>query len=386
MKEIYINQEKNGKKVYLIENNKILEKYEESIEKPILEGNIYIGKVQNVLPGMQAAFINIGSGKNAFIHLKDLLPKVDITKEPTQEKEDIRKLIRPGDPILVQVTRDKNYKKGARVTTHISLTGRFFVYMPNSPFIAVSQKILDENKKIELKQVASDNLPKDTGGIVRTTCENADIKDVIDEMKKLVSIWNNLIDTEFNDYPKEIYNSGGIIKKYITDNIDKNIDRIIVCDEEIKKIVEKYVNEENKNISVEIDSEYLDRFDYKNQLRKLENRKIWLDCGGFITIDKTEALTAIDVNSGKFIGKSDFEDTVFTVNKEATIEIAKQLRARDIGGIIIIDYIDMYSDENKQKIIELMEQETKKDISKVQIEGFTKLDLLEMTRKHVYSS
>ena len=142
---------------------------------------------------------------------------------------------------------------------------------------------------------------------------------------------------------------------------------------------------ENKKIEIVIDDKYLEKFDFQNQLRKLENRKIWLDCGGFITIDKTEALTAIDVNSGKFIGKNNFEDTIFTVNKEATIEIAKQLRARDIGGIIIIDYIDMYVEENKQEIIRLMENEIKKYGSKVQIEGFTKLNLLEMTRKHVYS-
>ncbi|MBR2289262.1 MAG: Rne/Rng family ribonuclease [Clostridia bacterium] len=386
MKEIYIKEEGNTKKIYLIDDNIILEKHEENMENPMLEGNIYIGKVQNVLPGMQAAFVNIGSGKNAFIHLKDLLPKVDVTKEPETKNEDIRKIIKPGDPVLVQVTRDKNYKKGARVTTHISLTGRFFVYMPNSPFVAVSQKIEEEAKREELKAFVIDNLPKETGGIIRTNCANAKKEDILEDIKRLVDTWNSLIETQLDDYPKEIYNSGGIVTKYIVDNIDKNLDKIVVANRKLEKSIKEILKHGYKEVKVEIDSKFLEKYDYENQIRKIENRKIWLDCGGFITIDKTEALTAIDVNSGKYIGKSNFEDTIFIVNKEATIEIARQLRARDIGGIIIIDYIDMYVDENKEEIIRLMEQEIKKDGSKVQIEGFTKLNLLEMTRKHVYSS
>lgn len=336
--------------------------------------------------GMQAAFVNIGSGKNAFIHLKDLLPKVDVANNEKIEKDDIRKLIKPGDPILVQVTRDKNFKKGARVTTHISLTGRFFVYMPNSPFVAVSQKIEDENKKTELKEFVIQNIPPDTGGIIRTNCANASKEEILEDIKKLVDNWNQIMRIEFDDYPKEIFKCGGIIQKYIIDNLDKGLDKITVCDKSVEKEVESILKSENKKIKIEVDDKFLQKYDYENQIKRLENRRIWLDCGGFITIDKTEALTAIDVNSGKYIGKNNFEDTIFVVNKEATVEIARQIRARDIGGIIIIDYIDMYEEKNRQEIIRLMEQEIKKDGSKVQIEGFTKLNLLEVTRKHVYSS
>ena len=338
--------------------------------------------------GMQAAFINIGSGKNAFIRLKDLLPKVDITTTEIQanKKENIKEYIRPGDPILVQVTRDKNYKKGARVTRNISLTGRFFVYKPNTPFVTVSQKIEDEEKKKYLKELVSKILPENVGGIIRTNSQNADPKEILEDIQKQVEVWKNLINVKLEDYPKEIYHYGGIVRKYIVDNLDKKLDKIVVCDKVVESQVKDILECENKQIEILIDDKFLEKYDFENQLRKLENRKIWLDCGGFITIDKTEALTAIDVNSGKFIGKNDFEDTIFTVNKEATVEIAKQIRARDIGGIIIIDYIDMYEEKNKEEIIKLMEQEIKKDGSKVQIEGFTKLNLLEMTRKHVYSS
>jgi len=386
MKELFIKQEENIKKIYLIENNIIIEKHEESEESPMLEGNIYVGKVQNVLPGMQAAFVNIGSGRNAFIHLRDILPKTDVTQDIVDNQEnDIRKLIRPGEPIIVQVTRDKSYKKGARVTKHISFTGRFFVYMPSSPFIAVSQKISDETKKKELKDFVANLLPKNSGGIIRTNAIMASKEDIIEDVNSLIKKWENLMNMDLNEYPKELYSAGGILKKYLLDNLDKDLEKITVCDKNVENLIKNILKSENKDIQVCIQPEYLKKFDFENQIHKLENRKVWLACGGFITIDKTEALTAIDVNSGKFIGKDNFEDTVFKVNEEATIEIAKQLRARDIGGIIIVDYIDMHIDENKERIIKLIEKETKSDSSKVQIEGFTKLNLLEMTRKHAYS-
>ena len=161
MKEVYIDVDGNLKKIYLIEEGKIIEKHTESIANPILEGNIYAGKIQNVLPGMNAAFVRIGDSKNAFIHLKDLLPKKDITKKENQnEEEDIRNVVKPGDFVLAQVIRDENYKKGAKLTTHISFSGRFFVYMPNVPFITVSQKIENENIRENLKKIVEKNLPE----------------------------------------------------------------------------------------------------------------------------------------------------------------------------------------------------------------------------------
>jgi ribonuclease G len=386
MKELFIKSEDGQKNIYLIENGIIVEKHSENIESPMLDGNIYVGKIQNVLPGMQAAFVNIGSGKNAFIHLRDILPKVDITKKSNDSSiDDIRKVVKPGDPILVQITRDKSYKKGARVSNHISLTGRFFVYMPNSPFVTVSQKITDEEKRKELIELVQNVISQNDGGIIRTNAITAKKEELLKDINILIAKWEKIKNTSLDTFPKEVYNAGGIITKYLVDNIDKNLDRIIVGNNELKNIVENFLNISERQIPIIINDDYLKKFDFQNQLKKLENRKVWLKCGGFITIDKTEALTAIDVNSGKFIGKDNFENTVFKVNEEATIEIAKQLRARDIGGIIIIDYIDMHIQENKDKIIELMEKEIKKDSSKVQIEGFTKLNLLEMTRKHIYS-
>ena len=271
------------------------------------------------------------------------------------------------------------------MTSHITFPERFFVFMPNTPFITISQKIVDEHKKENLKKIYKENLPDEIGGVIRTSAENVDKDEILKEINSFNKKWENIKNKKIQSVPEEIYNAGGIIKKYIIDNVDKGLEKIIVDSSDIKEKVEKYLEEENCNVSVKIDKDYLSKFDYENQLKKSENRKIWLDCGGFITIDRTEALTAIDVNTGKYTGKDNFEKTVFEVNRQATIEIAKQLKLRDIGGIIIIDYIDMHIESNKEKIIDIMKQEVKKDSSKVQVEGFTKLNLLELTRKHVYT-
>lgn len=257
--------------------------------------------------------------------------------------------------------------------------------MPDTPFITVSQKIESKLKKENLKKFFKENLPDGIGGVIRTSAENASEKDMLEEIVSLNNTWEGIKNQEILSVPCELYSAGGIIKKYIIDNIDKNLNRIAVDSEELKIDVLKILKEERAEVLVEIEKNYLDKYDYENQIRKSENRKIWLDCGGFITIDKTEALTAIDVNTGKFIGKDNFEKTVFEVNRQATIEIAKQLKLRDIGGIIIIDYIDMHVEKNKTEILKIIEKEIKKDSSKVQIEGFTKLNLLELTRKHVYT-
>ena len=390
MKELIIKSKDNSKIIMLVENGILIEKYEENEEKKRIEGNIYIGKVQNVLPGMQAAFVNIGENKNTFIHLKDILPKQDSTVITTNSEDkniNIKDVIKPGMPILVEVKRDSTVKKGARVSTHISIPGRFIVFMPNTPFITISQKINQSSEKERLMGIVKKLLPEDTGAIIRTSAENVNELDIKKDIDRVIKIWNNICNESTEVIPKLVYKTGGILKKILIDLIDTDLDKIVVDTLELKERVEKVLEEiEGKeNIKVEVNDEPIN-YELDKQLAKAENRKIWLNCGGFITIDKTEALTAIDVNSGKYIGDDTLEKTVFTVNKEASIEIAKQLKLRDIGGIIIIDYIDMKEEKNKEKIIEILNKELKKDRSKTQIQGFTRLNLLEMTRKHICSN
>ena len=389
MQEIIINKTENLKRIMLLQDGKLVEYYEEKSEYKRLEGNIYLGKIRNILPGIQAAFVDIGEGKNTFIQVKDLMPKQDQTKETTLQIKDIKEIAKPGMNIIVQVKKDASLSKGARVSTHISLTGKYIVFMPETDIITISQKIENEEKKIKLKEEVQKLLPKNTGAIIRTSAENVDINEIEDEINSLNNEWNKIKKhaTENNEI-QLLYKVESIESKIIKDTLSQEISKITVDDEEelnaINKILENLKQE--KNIKLEKVANALDKYSLETQIEKMGHRKVYLKCGGFITIDKTEALTAIDVNSGKYTGKENQEATILKVNKEATIEIAKQLRLRDIDGIIIIDYIDMKLEKSKKEIQELLKKEIKQDRSKIQILEFTKLNLLELTRKHMFSN
>ena len=340
MKEIIINIDENeSKTIMLVENGKLIERYIESNEIKRLEGNIYVGKIQNVLQGMQAAFVDIGENKNTFIHLKDILPKLDTktnNPEEVMKKSNIKDIVKVGMPILVQVKRDSTNKKGARVSTHINLPGRFCVYMPEAKFITISQKIEDEKERQRLIQIVENNISNNEGIIVRTSAIGKSEKEIIEDINNLEKQWENIkkeSQNSKNEIPKLVYKNPGIVRRILIDLVDQDIKRIIVNNQKQYEEIHKILSETKQSIEVELKNEkdILDIYDLRTQLEKIENRKVWLKCGGFITIDKTEALTAIDVNSGKYIGAKSLEQTVYTVNKEASIEIAKQLRLRDIG-------------------------------------------------------
>lgn len=260
--------------------------------------------------------------------------------------------------------------------------------MPNAEFVTVSQKIEDEEEKKRLTNIVKNLLPEGSGAIIRTSSENKDECTIKEDIDKLLKQWKQIESTKntVKEFPTLLHKNDGIVKKLLIDMIEKNIDKVIVNDSQTyEDIIETLKEINNLSIKVELhkNQNLIDEYCLTSQMEKIQNRKVWLKCGGFITIDKTEALTAIDVNSGKYIGTKDLEQTVYTVNKEATKEIAKQLRLRDIGGIVVIDYIDMKLSENRKKIEELLEAELKNDRSKTQVIGFTKLNLLEMTRKHI---
>ncbi len=386
MRELLIKQVDDNEYIYLIESNHLVEQYVQNINNQTIEGNIYVGKVQNVINGLQAAFIDLGIPKKAFIHLKDILPKVNILEDESIDYENLKitDYIKSGEPIIVEVKRDSTESKGPRLSTHINFKGRFIAYMPNANFITVSQKITDPEKREELTAIVKKYLPEGTGAIIRTISENATEEQIKQDIEYLVNRWNKVTAQKISSYPKLIYNAGGMIRKTIVDIIDYGIDRIVINNKTLEEKLNKILEELNMTVPIEITEDDIDdMYDIRKEKELVEKRKIWLDNGAFITIEKTEALTVIDVNSGKFVGKNKVEDTIFQVNKEATIEIARQLRLRDIGGIVVIDFIDMPNMETKQKLREIIKQEALKDRSKVQIEEFTRLDLLELTRKHI---
>ena len=391
MLELIIKRIEDRRQIVLLENEKIVEYYEESEDDNKNEGNIYVGIVKDIVKGMQAAFVDIGVGKNSLIHAKDILEKKDEKKQKAITNQDITQLVKPNQTLLVQIKKDSNERKGARISTHINLPGKYIVLMPNTDIITVSQKIENKEEQERLIKLVREHISKNNGAVIRTSAEGKE-EEIIEDIKHVEKIWHQIVEEskKVNEtLPRRLYKSEDIVEKMLIDLADKGVQNVTVNDSidynEITKI--KNENKEYKNLQIVVKSEgtIFDLYDLEQQIHKINNRKIWLKCGGFITIDKTEALTAIDVNTGKYTGNKTMEDTVFRVNKEATIEIAKQLRLRDIGGIIIIDYIDMQKEEDKKTIENLLKEELKKDRSKTQIEGFTKLDLMEMTRKHICS-
>ena len=384
MNNILIEKNEKSVTIAVIENGELAEIYNENNEEKRLEGNIYLGKVKNIVLGMESAFVDIGENKNALIHIKDILPKAsNITGNLYEDTSKIKisKIIKPGEEIVVQVKKDCENQKGARVTKDIKLNGKLVIFMPYSKFITISQKIEKEEEKERLKKIVKEILPSEYGIIIRTAAENKNKEEIEKEIKKLISLWNDIqgkiekIKNKGNS-PAKLYDSSGIIGKIIVDLAENNLEKIYTNNKEISK---EYPELKEK---IEIIEKPLTKFEALNKIKF--NRKIWLKCGGFITIDETEALTAIDVNSAKFTGKSDVEKTVLKVNMEASKEIAKQVRLRDIGGIIIVDFIDMLEETDRNKIRDYIIECFKNDRSKVQVLEFTKLGLLEITRKHIF--
>ena len=390
MIELIINQSDNIETVCLVENGKLVEKYQndEDTKKNRLEGNIYAGKIADIVQGMQATFVDYGDSKKGLLHLKDALPQIDEKIKNVNEISDLKivDIVKPNQKVLIQIKKDSNDKKGAKVSTHISIPSRYIVFMPNTDIITISQKIVDEKRKEELLKLVKTNLPENTGIVIRTSALEASSDEIIMDINRCTAKWEEILEKyEKSEAGTLIYESESVQAKIL---LDIKVDKVVTnSKEEFEKL--KYLIEFEKIKGVKLEysprEDLLTLYDLNTQLAKLRERKFWLNCGGFITIDKTEALTSIDVNTGKFTGKSDLETTVFKVNKEATVEIVKQLRLQDIGGIIIIDYIDMHNQENKEKIEELLKEELKHDRAKTQVEGFTKLNLMEMTRKHICS-
>ena len=388
MIELIVDKKEDLKTIAAIENGRLVEIYEdnEQSKKARNEGNIYLGIVRDIVPGMQAAFIDIGTDKKSFIHVKDVVPQVDEKIEKKFEGK-IKDLVKTGQKILIQVQKDSNDKKGARTSTHIKLTGKYVILMPKTNIVTISQKIENEKEKERLINILKSKLPENTGAIIRTAAENKTSQEINLDLEQLMKKWEKIKSKyeQGGNNPQLLYKSPSILEKLILDLPEDRIEKIEVNDQKEYEEIKDIIEDAHENIKLEVQQNLLEKYELEKQIEKTKQRKIWLNCGGFITIDPTEALVAIDVNSGKFTGKSTLEETVYKVNYEATIEIAKQLRLRDIGGIIIIDYIDMQKQENKDKIEKLLRESLKQDRAKTQVEGFTNLNLMELTRKHICS-
>lgn len=387
MSELIVNQMDNKIEVCVLEDNSICELYVYNEAKDNIMGNIYLGKVRNVVDGMQAAFVDIGMEKNAFISVKDAAPKVDVVREKQVIDFKISNVLKPNSNILVQVKKMPTAEKGARVSTHITLPGNYIVLMPNFEVVTVSQKISSDVEKDRLVEIVKEIIPSGFGAIIRTDAEGVSKNDLVNDFRNVMNVWKKIEMKSKAEKIALVYDEHEVVSKLSRDLINQKLEKIYINNEKLYKEIKEYIssNEMKKNIPIELlkVEDIIDKFGLKTELLNVESRKVWLKNGGYIVIDKTEALTAIDVNSGKFVGNSDLEQTALEVNLEAAKEIMKQIRLKDIGGIIVIDYIDLNKKEHQNQIIEAMKSEVLKDRSRIDIKGYTELNLVELTRKRM---
>ena len=387
-KEILVDATPFSTRVAVVENGSPVEFYVEQEGTERLVGNIYNGKVQNVLPGMQAAFIDIGLERNAFLYAGDIvLPDMDETeKEELHTSVNIAEMLRPGQTIMVQVAKDPVGTKGARVTTHITLAGRSLVLMPTMDYVGVSRRIEKDEERIRLKKILHDIKPKDMGVIVRTASAGK-TKDVfqedIDALVKLYCEIEHKAKTQKT--PSLLHAEQSLLFRTVRDLLMKDVDRMFVNDadvyEKIRDLADIMAPKLKPRILLKESDALFERYDTENKIDNALARKVWIKNGSYIIIDRTEALTCIDVNTGKFVGKDNLEKTITATNCEAAVEIARQLRLRDIGGIIIIDFIDMEKESNRSLVLNTLKTALKDDHTRTHVFGFTHLGLVEMSRK-----
>lgn len=385
--KIIINYDPKQTRVALLEDGKVVEIY---FERPLhqgLVGNIYKGVVENVLPGMQAAFVNIGEERNAFYYV-DEVPQPG-GEEAKEGKLPIQRLLRVKDEVLVQVMKESFGSKGARLTGQITLPGRYLVLMPGLNYVGVSRRIVSQEERERLKKEMENLHPPNMGVIVRTAAEGADTNSLKNDLQNLLHIWQKIN----NQFPKVkapalLYRDPALIYRIVRDLFNDHVVQLIIDNkEQYNKIMEHLdcFSPHLKERMVYYDKRQpiFEHFAIEEEIERSLSRMVWLKCGGYLVFDETEALTAIDVNTGKYTGKSNLEETILKTNLEAVEEIARQIRLRDIGGIIIIDFIDMHLPENRQLVLEKLKQEMNKDRTKSHVLGITSLGLVEVSRKKV---
>lgn len=406
-KELVICTTSHETRVALLEGGHIAELYIEREREMGIVGNIYKGKVIRVLPGMQAAFVDIGLEKAGFLYVADVLDEMEQVErtiegdEPAPEQGEsgeltalppIEDLLKEGQELLVQISKEPIGTKGARITSHISLPGRHLVYMPTVDHIGISRRIESEEERERLRQIVESMRAPGTGFIVRTVSEGKSEADLRADMEFLVGLWDDLSGAiEVSKVPSLIHSDLDVTSKVLRDILTEEVQRIVVDSKEEYNKINRFIRTfmPRLNYCIELydgDEPIFDAHGLEVEISRALGRKVWLKSGGSIIIEQTEALTAIDVNTGRYVGKHNLEDTIFKTNLEALKEIAFQLRLRNIGGLIIIDFIDMEREVHREKVHAALEEALKNDKNKTNILKISELGLVEMTRKRVRES
>lgn len=406
--ELIINVTLGETRVARLENGVVAELYIEHAKDQGVVGNVYKGKVVRVLPGMQAAFVEIGLDRTAFLHASDVIADVaqyeqkliDEDFESGEESESkpkrssknrqdkrIQDLLKEGREILVQVEKGPISTKGARLTTHVSLPGRNLVYMPTSHHVGVSRRIDDDKERKRLRDLVLEERPKGAGFIIRTAGSQTTRSDIQTDMQYLLRTWKE-VETKVseNKAPSLIHEELDVLMRVVRDLFTSDIDRLIIDDPAAAKRIRDFVATFMPSLESQVEvydgnEPIFDHFGIEVEITRALGQKVWLKSGGYIIIEQTEALTAIDVNTGRFVGRRNLEDTILKTNLEAVKEIVYQLRLRNIGGIIILDFIDMERRSNRQKVFTVLKEALKQDRARTSITKISDLGLVEMTRK-----
>ena len=398
-KEIYINVSIGSTRIAIVENGVLIELHIDIADHKRMVGNIYKGKIQNVIPGMQAAFIDIGYDLNSFLPFSEIgnhenMKHLSFSDEDDDANKNINNDFNPekdlkvDDDIFVQVIKEPFSGKGPRVTTDISIAGNLVVLVPNQNYLGISKKISDKYERRRLRRIIKSLKLDNFGLIVRTSCEGKNENEIQKDLKGIINEWGKINSTTTTTTPYLAYKDAETPNQVIRDLLTSDVSKVHIDSKQTYKQLNKYLKNANpsdlKKLSYyKSKSSIFQVHDIENQVDKALKSKVWLKSGGHLVIEHTEAMVVIDVNSGRFIGKKEHEENSLKVNLEASREISKQLRLRDIGGLIVIDFIDLIKEENRKKVYNELRNYLKRDRAKVSLAEFSSFGLLEMTRQRI---
>ena len=401
-KEIIINSTEHETRVALLEDERLVALLMKPAEQQRLVGNIYNGRIRTVLPGMGAAFVDIGMEKAAFLHSSDIAASPDerdaarIESETSpadivrmKRRQGIETVLKEGQEVMVQVIKEPISTKGPRVTTEISIAGRYLVLIPDDNHSRVSKKITDWSEKKRLRSMAQSLRPKGFGLIIRTEAEGRHESDLKSDIKRLIKFWDKLkASADKSKAPAVLHHEVSLVTGIIRDVYTDDVERVVVDNRAVYKEVVSFVREIAPALKgrVKYYNEPTPIFDYYNvetDIEKMMDRRVWIKKGSYLIIDQTEAMVTIDVNTGRFVGKKDQELTILKTNLEASREVARQIRLRDLGGLIVVDFIDMYRHENRRKLYENFCHQFRNDRAKRAISPVSDFGLIEMTRERI---
>ncbi len=393
--ELLVNVTPSETRVAYIDGGILQEIHIDRESKRGIAGNIYKGRVSRVLPGMQAAFVDIGLDKAAFLHASDIMPHTECVAGDEQKKfnvRDIVELVHQGQDLMVQVVKDPLGTKGARLTTDITLPSRYLVFMPGASHVGVSQRIESEQERERLKKVVADYCDENGGFIIRTAAEGVGETELARDAAFLKRLWGKVFERKKRNQTRSLlYGELALAQRILRDFAEAELDRIRIDSRLTYELLLEFTAEYMPEITPKLElysgkQPIFDLFDVENEIQRALERKVELKSGGYLIIDQTEAMTTIDINTGAFVGHRNLEETIFNTNVEATQAIARQLRLRNLGGIIIIDFIDMSDDEHRRRVLHSLETALNRDRVKTGIHGFSALGLVEMTRKRTRES